>query len=75
MFVGRYTAGAMGAGKSHTIRWLADNGFFTLPNVVKVDPDAFRQELPEWDTYKRSDQETAGSYIQTSCQNRRMSDK
>lgn len=31
------TAGAMGAGKSHCIRWLRDQGFFPLPNAVQVD--------------------------------------
>ena len=31
-----FTAGAMGAGKSHTIHWLSDNGYFPLPDIVQV---------------------------------------
>jgi hypothetical protein len=43
-----FTAGAMGAGKSHTINWMSDNDYFPLPDFIQVDPDSFRSKFPEW---------------------------
>jgi len=37
-----FTAGAMGAGKSHAMRWMAEQGLFPLASFVQVDPDAIR---------------------------------
>jgi len=55
-----YTAGAMGAGKSHVMRWLSSHGFFALPNFVQIDLDRFRMHLPEWPGYVERDAATAG---------------
>jgi len=41
----------MGAGKSHVMHWMASKGYFPLQHVVRVDPDAFRKLLPEWEGY------------------------
>ena len=41
------TAGPMGAGKSHTIRWLTAAGAFPLARFVRVNPDAIKSRLPE----------------------------
>jgi len=41
------TAGPMGAGKSHTVRWLAAAGAFPLASFVRVNPDAIKSRLPE----------------------------
>ncbi|GAB5033874.1 zeta p-loop nucleoside triphosphate hydrolase [Nannochloropsis oceanica] len=46
-----FTAGPMGAGKSHTLKWLAKRGFFPLDDFVLADPDVIRNELPEIEGY------------------------
>lgn len=46
-----FTAGAMGAGKSHTIRTLQEANHFPLLAFVSVDPDEIRRELPEFLNY------------------------
>ena len=55
-----FTAGAMGAGKSHVINCLSTRGVFPLSDIVAVDPDVFRQRLPEWQGYLERDGATAG---------------
>lgn len=55
-----FTAGAMGAGKSHVMRWMVENGHFPLADIVYVDPDRFREALPEWLGYRVRDPATAG---------------
>ncbi|CAM9804924.1 unnamed protein product [Ectocarpus fasciculatus] len=56
-----FTAGAMGAGKSRTINWMSENGYFPLPDIVTVDPDLFKASFPEWPEYLRHCPDTAGS--------------
>jgi len=46
-----FTAGAMGAGKSHTMRMLVEKERFPLPAFVIVDPDEIRRLLPEYHMY------------------------
>jgi len=58
------TAGAMGAGKSRCMRWLAEKGFFPLDDIVQVDPDAIRHMLPETNGYLARDRTTAGARTQ-----------
>lgn len=55
-----FTAGAMGAGKGHVMDWLCAKGYFPLPDVVNVDTDRFRCELPEWRGYLEHNAATAG---------------
>ena len=55
-----FTAGAMGAGKSHTISWMNDRGFFPIDGMVQVDADNFRMQFPEWDQYMKRNPTTAG---------------
>ena len=43
-----FTAGAMGAGKGHVIKWMSKRGHFALPDIVQIDPDVFRSRFPEW---------------------------
>jgi len=57
-----FTAGAMGAGKSRTVNWLAAHGHFPLQDIVQVDPDVFRTAFPEWGGYLRRDPLTAGAH-------------
>jgi len=46
-----FTAGAMGAGKSHTIKMLQGFGCCSLTSMVKVDPDTVKYQLPEMQEY------------------------
>lgn len=48
-----FTAGAIGAGKSFTSRWLAEQGLLpSLLEAVYVDPDVIARSLPEWSEYQ-----------------------
>lgn len=55
-----YTAGAMGAGKTRTVRWMGERGILPLHDFVHVDPDAFKTALPEWEGYWRRNPLSAG---------------
>jgi predicted kinase len=55
-----FTAGPMGAGKSHTMKKLVKEGRFPLLAFVRVDPDAIRQYLPEFHLYVQRSPELAG---------------
>jgi predicted kinase len=55
-----FTAGVMGAGKTHTIRSLDEQGIFPLKSFVSVDPDEMRRHLPEFAVYVDKSPETAG---------------
>lgn len=56
-----FTAGAMGAGKSHTLRWLAETTEFPLQAAVFVDIDRIREHFPEMDEYRRRWAPTCGT--------------
>jgi predicted kinase len=55
-----FTAGVMGAGKTHTIRQLDAKGQFPLESFVSVDPDEIRRLLPEFQSYVDTCPELAG---------------
>jgi predicted kinase len=55
-----FTAGAMGAGKSHTMNDLVEKGRFPLKAFVVVDPDEIRHLLPEYHMYVDHNPELAG---------------
>ena len=55
-----FTAGAMGAGKSHTIHKLKEMNHFPLLAFVKVDPDEIRRDLPEFSEYLEENPLMAG---------------
>jgi len=59
-----FTAGAMGAGKGHTIKWMGEQGLFPIDEFVHIDPDVFRARLPEWSVHLQRDPETAGRLTQ-----------
>eukprot|EP00656_Telonema_subtile_P009462 TRINITY_DN14446_c0_g1_i2.p1 TRINITY_DN14446_c0_g1~~TRINITY_DN14446_c0_g1_i2.p1 ORF type:complete len:435 (-),score=44.21 TRINITY_DN14446_c0_g1_i2:2-1306(-) len=59
-----FTAGAMGAGKGHVVRWMSREGYFPLPDWVQLDPDHFKACLPEWPEYVRRDRQSAGRLTQ-----------
>jgi predicted kinase len=49
-----------GAGKSHTMRTLVENGHFPLLAFVNVDPDRIRYFIPEFHIYLEQNAELAG---------------
>lgn len=55
-----FTAGPMGSGKSHTLRWLERKGYFPLSSFVVVDPDHIRHLLREYPHYVQNCPEYAG---------------
>eukprot|EP00976_Prorocentrum_cordatum_P083877 1185418-Prorocentrum_minimum.AAC.5 len=55
-----FTAGAMGAGKGHVVKWMSRNGHFPLPDLVQIDPDQFKAAFPEWQGYVEASRQTAG---------------
>lgn len=55
-----FTAGAMGAGKTHTIRILQEKKVFPLEAFVSVDPDEIRRHLPEFQLYVQNNPAMAG---------------
>lgn len=59
-----FTAGAMGAGKSHAINWLHDHDYFPLDAFVTSDPDQIRDMLPETREYNLKDSDTCGERTQ-----------
>lgn len=55
-----FTAGAMGAGKSYTLRKLSGRDLFPLSAFVRVDPDEIRRFFPEFKLYVEQSPELAG---------------
>jgi len=43
---------AMGAGKSHVLKYMHRHGYFPLASFVIVDPDEIRNHFPEYKLYK-----------------------
>ena len=52
-----FTCGAMGAGKGYALGWMSREGYFPLEQIVHIDPDHFKQVMPEWDEYVRHSRE------------------
>lgn len=57
------TAGAMGAGKSRTVRWLHAEGIFPLHRFVVVEADRVKSLLPEMPAYVRENRRLAGTLL------------
>ena len=57
-----FTAGAMGAGKSHTLRELRKANRFPLLAFVQCDPDEIRSCFPEFSIYVEHDALKAGEF-------------
>lgn len=55
-----FTAGAMGAGKSYTLRKISEKAHFPLMAFVRVDPDEIRRFFPEFKLYVEQSPELAG---------------
>ena len=59
-----FTAGCMGAGKTHVMCALDRHGLLPLPHFVRVDVDRIRELLPETQEYIRRDAKSAGHLTQ-----------
>eukprot|EP01059_Diplonema_ambulator_P004971 TRINITY_DN1471_c2_g1_i2.p1 TRINITY_DN1471_c2_g1~~TRINITY_DN1471_c2_g1_i2.p1 ORF type:complete len:307 (+),score=94.74 TRINITY_DN1471_c2_g1_i2:1405-2325(+) len=59
-----FSAGAMGAGKTRTLHWMAQNGWFPLSRFVFLDHDAVKYMLPEMWYYQLQNPDEAGSMTQ-----------
>jgi hypothetical protein len=57
-----FTAGAMGSGKSYTIKQLHAYDRFPLETFITVDPDEIRRLLPEFEKYLDFNPEMAGEH-------------
>ena len=49
-----FTAGCMGAGKTHVMQLLDKHGLLPLRSFVRIDLDRIRAQLPETKTYMRA---------------------
>jgi predicted ABC-type ATPase len=58
-----YSAGAMGAGKSYTIRKFSEMNLFPLLAFVIIDPDRIKCMLPEMKKFIEHDPDTAGTRV------------
>ncbi|KAL7483499.1 hypothetical protein ACHAW6_009148 [Cyclotella cf. meneghiniana] len=56
------TCGPMGAGKGWILGWMSATGILQLERVSKIDPDAFKLKMPEWQVYQDNNKaDLAGS--------------
>lgn len=55
------TCGAYGAGKGYVRRWMEQKGIIPLRDIVHIDPDYFKTQMPEWAGYIQKCPEMAGS--------------
>jgi len=46
-----YTCGGYGAGKGYVVSWMSDHTIFHLSDIVCIDPDHFKEAMPEWQGY------------------------
>lgn len=56
-----FTCGPMAAGKGRVMSWLCRHHDFPFEDMVRIDPDQFKADMPEWDGYVRHDTEKAGT--------------
>jgi hypothetical protein len=59
-----FTVGTMGAGKAHTMKWLAANGLFPLESFIHIDPNEIRKFLPETAEYNLLDDHCTATLTQ-----------
>ena len=56
-----YTCGPMGAGKGWVMNWMSTLDILPLRSIVHIDPDRFKQMMPEWAGHVRRDAASAGT--------------
>jgi len=60
-----FTAGAMGSGKTSTMKRLSHLDYFPINNFVRISPDRLKRLLPEFPGYLHYDQRTVGRKLRT----------
>jgi len=60
-----FTAGPMGAGKTHTLQWMDSLGVFPLEAFLKVSPDRIKRFLPEYERYLERQEANVGTMLRT----------
>ena len=58
-----FTAGPMGVGKGHVLRYLEQMGVLNLQDFVQSLPDWFREQFPEYDGYVAYNNQMAGIFL------------
>jgi energy-coupling factor transporter ATP-binding protein EcfA2 len=58
-----FTAGAMGSGKTHSLRALSHLIDLNINNTLIIDPDRFKEIIPEYSDYKKANLESAGTLV------------
>ncbi|KAH8072119.1 zeta toxin [Aureococcus anophagefferens] len=56
-----FTYGAMGACKGWVMNWMSTLDILPLRSIVHIDPDRFKQMMPEWAGHVRRDAASAGT--------------
>jgi len=56
-----HTCGPMGAGKGYVLGWLSSQSILPSEYLAKIDPDHFKQSMPEWEGYVSRERATAGT--------------
>ena len=51
----------------YALSWMSANGYFPLEHIVHVDPDRFKQMMPEWDGYVARNLKNAGTMYVRIC--------
>ena len=59
-----WTAGAMGVGKTHLLRWLEKYADFPLKELCLLDQDKIREKLPETEEYRNRWEATCDTHTQ-----------
>ena len=58
-----FSAGTMAVGKGYVMSTLNDRGLFPLNDMVHIDPDMIKTELPEMTGYLDKDEESAATKV------------
>ena len=58
-----YTCGPAGAGKGYALSWMSQHGYFPLEAICHIDPDQFKQVMPEWKGYVARGVDTASAFM------------
>lgn len=56
-----FTCGAMGVGKGYVMNYLAQRNVLPVGDIVRVDPDRFKEMMPEWKGYVARNKKSAGT--------------
>jgi hypothetical protein len=49
------------SGKGSVIRWMRDHRYLEMEHLVCIDPDKFKELMPEWPEYVKRESISAGT--------------